>query len=137
MPQTERVLTDRDATAVSPAFGLGPAAALAGPMARGQLGQVWRLMTPSGWFAVKEWFASPDLESVGRNADFSETVRAAGVLTPAVIRTPNGSVTSDAAGGPVRLFEWIDLGKPTGASTPRPSVRWWLGCIAPHPPSSR
>ena len=110
MPQTERVLTDRAATAVSQAYGLGPVATLAGPMARGQLGQVWRLTTPLGWFAVKEWFASPDLESVSHNADFSEAVRAAGVFTPAVIRTPNGSVTSDAAGVPVRVFEWIDLG---------------------------
>ncbi len=104
------MLTDRDATAVSQAFGLGPAATLAGPMARGQLGQVWRLTTPSGWFAVKEWFESPDLESVARNADFSEAVRAAGVFTPAVIRTPNGSITAEAAGVPVRVFEWIDLG---------------------------
>lgn len=110
MPQTEWVLTDRDATAVSQAFGLGPAASLAGPISRGQLGQVWRLTTISGTFAVKEWFAPPDLESVCRDAEFSEAVRAAGVFAPTTIRTQNGSVTSDAAGVPVRVFEWIDLG---------------------------
>ncbi len=111
MPQTERVLTDRDATAVSQAFGLGPAVALAGPIARGQLGQVWRLTTSSGSWAVKEWFAPPDPESVCRDAEFSEAVRAAGVFAPAVIRTPNGSITAEAAGVPVRVFEWIDLGR--------------------------
>ncbi|MEO6997654.1 MAG: phosphotransferase [Terracoccus sp.] len=110
MPQNERVLTDHDATAVSQAFGLGPAATLAGPMARGHLGQVWRLTTTSGSYAVKEWFARPDLESVRRNARFSEAIRAAGVLTPAVIRTPNGSITANVAGAPFRVFEWVDLG---------------------------
>ena len=111
MPQTERVLTDREATAVSRAFGLGPDATLAGPTARGQLGQVWRLTTTSGVFAVKEWFASPDLELVGRSAAFSEAVRASGVFTPAVIRTPTGAITADAGSGPVRVFEWVDLGR--------------------------
>lgn len=110
MPQTDRVLTDRDATEVSHAFGLGHAATLEGPMARGQLGQIWRLTTTSGSFAVKEWFAPPDLKSVNHNAELSESVRAAGVFTPAVIRTSNGSVTADAAGVRVRVFEWIDLG---------------------------
>lgn len=110
MPQTERVLTDRDATVVSQAFGLGPAATLAGPMSRGQLGQVWRLLTPAGSYAVKEWFAPPDLATVQQNAQFSEAVRATGVLTPAVIFAADGSITAEVAGVPVRVYEWIDLG---------------------------
>lgn len=46
-----------------------------------------------------------------QNAQFSEAVRATGVLTPAVIFTPDRSVTAEVAEVPVRVYEWIDLGR--------------------------
>jgi Ser/Thr protein kinase RdoA (MazF antagonist) len=109
------MLTAPDAEAVAVAYALGHPARLEGPIARGQLGQVWRLEASTGAYAVKEWFAGPDLSDVARDADFSLAARSEGVLTPKVIRAPDGSVSvvipsSDGDGGTaVRVFEWVDL----------------------------
>jgi Ser/Thr protein kinase RdoA (MazF antagonist) len=109
------VLSGADAGAVAVAFALGHEARLEGPVARGQLGQVWRLETSTGPYAVKEWFAEPDLSDVARDADFSSAARSEGVLTPQVIRAADGSVSvvipsSDGDGGTaIRVFEWVDL----------------------------
>jgi Ser/Thr protein kinase RdoA (MazF antagonist) len=76
---------------------------------------VWRLDTPDGPYAVKEWFAEPDLSDVARDADFVLAARAGGVITPAIVRTPDGAVATslaaddDTVGTAIRVFEWVDL----------------------------
>lgn len=100
-PHTAGILAER--------FDLGAGPTLEGPVARGQLGQVWRLRTDLGRFAVKEWFAAPDAEVAGRDAEFSELARTAGVFTPAVIRTTEGDVTAQVDGTTVRVSEWVDF----------------------------
>ena len=101
------------AIAIAEAFDLAQPARLEGPVARGQLGQVWRLNTPSGDFAVKEWYAEPDVVDVGRDARFVERARAAGVLTPALVRSRRGQVAETVDGTTVRVFSWVDLRRPT------------------------
>lgn len=103
------MLTGDAAAAIAQAYGLGEPATLSGPVARGQLGQVWRLTTPASAYAVKEWFASPDAAQIERDAEFSEQARAAGVLTPAVVRTRQGEVVLSWPEAMVRVFEWVDL----------------------------
>ena len=113
------MLRDADADVVAAASGLGRPARFEGPASRGQLGQVWRLETAQGPYAVKEWFAEPDLSEVARDADLVQAARAEGVTTPAVIRTTSGDVATtvptgggsrdDGAGTAVRVFEWVDL----------------------------
>ncbi|TQM65111.1 phosphotransferase enzyme family protein [Humibacillus xanthopallidus] len=115
------MLSPTDADAVAAAYGLSRPATLTGPVARGQLGQVWRLDTPEGPYAVKEWFAEPDLADVARDADLVVAARAQGVTTPEIIRTPDGAVAtvlpgrgdsggSGSSGGTaIRVFEWVDL----------------------------
>lgn len=97
------------ATAIAEAFDLGGVGALSGPVARGQIAQIWRLETELGVFAVKDWFSEPDVARVEQDADFSETVRARGVHTPRVVRTSAGTATAWANGRVVRVFEWMDL----------------------------
>jgi thiamine kinase-like enzyme len=103
------VLTLEAAGELAKRFALGGDAQLEGPVARGQLGQVWRLMTAEGSFAVKEWFAGPDAADATRDAAFSELVRAAGVFTPAVLRTVRGEVTTVVDDTMVRVCEWVEL----------------------------
>lgn len=103
------MLKPGQAAAVADAFGLRESVGLVGPVARGQLGQVWRLETASGPYAVKEWFAEPDVEDAARQARFSERAREAGVRTPHTVRTPDGRVVTHVDGLPVRVFEWVDL----------------------------
>jgi Ser/Thr protein kinase RdoA (MazF antagonist) len=103
------VLTPSAADAVADAYALPGPARLTGPVARGQLGQVWRLDTAAGSHAVKEWFAKPDLADVSRDADFVEAALAAGVFTPRIVRTPSGGVATVVDDVAVRVFEWVDL----------------------------
>ncbi|WP_323095252.1 phosphotransferase enzyme family protein [Intrasporangium sp. YIM S08009] len=98
--------------AIAAAYGLarpGDAVALSGPVARGQLGRVWRLTVGDRSFAVKEWYAGPRLEEVGRDAGFVDAARALGVRTPEVLRTTDGRVGADVDGTVARVFEWVDL----------------------------
>lgn len=107
------MLTPSAAQQVADAYALGGPATLTGPVARGQLGQVWRLDTAAGSHAVKEWFAGPDLADVAKDAGLVDAARAEGVLTPAIRHTPSGDVGTTVAGTTLRVFEWFDLRGPS------------------------
>ncbi len=102
-----------EALAIADAYDLPRPARLEGPVARGQLGRVWRLRTRTRDYAVKEWYAQPDLDQVGSDVELVESARAAGVFTPAVFRTPGGDVATLVDGSAVRVFEWVDLRRPS------------------------
>lgn len=101
------------AAAVAECFALGGKARMSGPVARGQLGQVWRLETEAGAFAVKEWFAEQDLDELLRGVVLHERLWAAGLPVPEVIRTRRGDLTADVSGVLVRVLEWVDVQAPT------------------------
>lgn len=90
-------------------YQLGAQAVLAGPVARGELGQVWRLTTSRGSWAVKEPFAPPLSAEVDDDASFQDVVRAGGVPMPAVVRTVDGDVLARVGSAAVRVYEWVDL----------------------------
>ncbi|MET0831661.1 MAG: phosphotransferase, partial [Acidimicrobiia bacterium] len=94
---------------VADRYGLGRALALAGPVARGEQGEIWRLETEDGAWAVKRHFGPPDAAGTERAARYQEAARAAGVHVPAVVRTTSGDVLADVAGEPIRVFGWRDL----------------------------
>jgi Ser/Thr protein kinase RdoA (MazF antagonist) len=94
---------------VASAFGLGGDAVLDGPVARGEVGQVWRLSTPVGTFAVKQPFEPPSTAEAVDDARFQDAAKAAGVALPAVVRAPNGAVVVDIDGRHFRLYAWVDL----------------------------
>jgi hypothetical protein len=103
------MLTAADAEHVAGAFGFGDGAVLAGPVARGELGQVWRLETERGAWAIKEPFAAPAVAEVVADASYQDVVRAAGVPMPRLVRTPGGDVVTTVGGALVRAYEWVDL----------------------------
>jgi Ser/Thr protein kinase RdoA (MazF antagonist) len=98
-----------DAAEVAERFSLGAEPKLSGPVARGEVGQVWRLSTSLGTFAVKEPFERVPEEEVQEHASFQEAAHAAGVPSPAIVRAGDGSVLADVDGARVRVFEWVDL----------------------------
>lgn len=74
------------------------------------MGRVWRLTTTRGRYAVKVPSARPDPAAVVAEADYQDTVRAAGVHLPAVVRTPGGDVLHELADGTVvRVYTWVDI----------------------------
>ncbi|MEP6660716.1 MAG: aminoglycoside phosphotransferase family protein [Acidimicrobiales bacterium] len=103
------MLDARDADEIADRFRLGTDAVLTGPVARGEVGQVWRLTTSLGAWAVKEPFEPPSTVGVDDDAAYQDAVRTAGVSMPAVVRTIDGKVLADIGSAAVRVFEWVDL----------------------------
>ena len=103
-----------DAQAVSNAFGLGRAESLSEPVARGELGQVRRLVTDQGTWAVKESFEPYDddeLAAAQLSGSFQVACRQAGVPTPAPQRAA-GRFVVDVDGEQLRAYGWVELGDP-------------------------
>ncbi len=94
---------------VAERFGLGDHASLAGPVAFGRLGEIWRLVADRGPFAVKHAQLAVSSEDAVRDAAFQESVRRAGVPMPAVVRSVDGAVLADVGGALVRVYEWVDV----------------------------
>lgn len=103
------MLATTDATLVAQHFGLGARAVLDGPVAFGRLGEIWRLVTEQGRFAVKHARFAVSVEDAERDAAYQDIVRAAGVPMPAVVRTVDGAVLANLEGGTVRVYEWVDI----------------------------
>ena len=103
------MLRPGDAAEVAERFSLGAAAVLAGPVARGEVGQVWRLSASRGTFAIKEPFEPVPEEEVREHAAFQEAVGAASVPVPSVIRTDDGAAVAVVGDAQVRVFSWVDL----------------------------
>jgi Ser/Thr protein kinase RdoA (MazF antagonist) len=95
---------------VAAAFGLGEATGGLAPAAHGEQGQVWRLDTVLGSFAVKESFATQSEDEAAADVAFQEAVLGSSkVSMPRPIRTTSGSVLATVAGRQVRAYEWVDL----------------------------
>jgi Ser/Thr protein kinase RdoA (MazF antagonist) len=104
-----QVLSVADAGRVAGRFGLGGHAVLSGPVARGELGQVWCIDTDEGRWAVKEPFHKPATDEVAADAVYQDAVRRAGVPMPGLVRTVEGDVVADVGSAVVRVYEWVDL----------------------------
>jgi len=103
------MLSAGDAPEVAAAFDLGEVVGMAGPVARGVIGQVWRLETDRGAWAVKEWFERPDIDELNEGVAFQDAAMAAGVPAPPVARTLDGDWAIDLKGAPVRVQTWVDM----------------------------
>ena len=102
-----------DALELARRFGLGGRARLSdGPVARGKQGVVWRLETADGAWAVKVPFDATTEDEVRSATAFQEAAFDAGVPTPQVRRTVEGSVFAMMDGRQARLYEWVDLRTP-------------------------
>jgi hypothetical protein len=103
-----------DAQPVADAFGLGRAASLSEPVARGELGQVRRLVTDTGVWAVKESFEpydEHDLAAARVSGAFHVACWEARVPTPEP-RTADGRFVVEVDGVQLQAFGWFDLEDP-------------------------
>jgi aminoglycoside phosphotransferase (APT) family kinase protein len=90
-------------------YRLGDDPVLSGPVARGEVGQVWRLETSRGAWAVKEPFEALSVPALNDDAAYQDAVLAGGVPMPSVVRTTEGDVVADLGSAKVRVYEWVDL----------------------------
>jgi Ser/Thr protein kinase RdoA (MazF antagonist) len=100
------------ANEIADRFALGRAKALTGPHARGHQGEVWRLATDLGLWAVKRSFSDTDEAELVGPAALQEAAQRAGISTPRIARTVDGTVLADLRMGAVRVDEWVDLFDP-------------------------
>lgn len=103
------MLDGMHAAVVAERFGLGEGASLEGPVAHGHLGEIWRLVTQRGRFAVKESLFEVVAEEAEVDAAYQDVVRQAGVPMPAVVRTVDGAVVADIGHSQVRVYDWVDV----------------------------
>jgi Ser/Thr protein kinase RdoA (MazF antagonist) len=90
-------------------YALGAGAHITGPTARGYHGEVWKLATSRGTWAVKRHFVHHDEAEVREDVDFQDAAAAAGVPTPVAVRTIGGDVLLDLGKTQVRVNDWVDL----------------------------
>jgi Ser/Thr protein kinase RdoA (MazF antagonist) len=103
------MLEASQAAPIADRYGLGADAVLSGPTARGEQGQMWKLQTSRGTWAVKEPFRRPEEADIAEATAFQEAADAAGVPLPAIVRTVDGRVLADIAGTRVRVYDWVDF----------------------------
>lgn len=82
---------------------------LSGPVARGEQGQVSRLTTTSGSWAVKEIFEAPSADELQEAGRFQEAACAAGVAAPPVVRTCDGALLAKLDSAFVRVYGWVEV----------------------------
>src|SRR4051794_4469923 len=99
------------AEAIARWYGLGSVVEDMVLSARGMQGQVWRLVTDRGPFAVKQLVIRQTPAEAALDVAYQEAVLAAGtVRLPRPVRTPAGAVLTRAASNQLRVYEWVDLG---------------------------
>ena len=103
------MLEPADAKRIADLYALGDDAVLSGPVARGEVGQVWKLRTSLGAWAIKEPFERPSADESADDATFQDEVFASGVLMPKVVRTTEGDVLAELKSATVRVYQWVDL----------------------------
>lgn len=92
------------------AFGLGRAESLGEPVARGEVGEVRRLVTDQGAWAIKQSFDPFDdaeLAEAERSGAFHLACWQAGVPTPEP-RTAGGRFVVQVGGEPLQAYGWVD-----------------------------
>lgn len=118
-------MNEREARSLATAFALGAPNADAVPVARGEMGRIWRVETDRGRVAVKELFYPMDEADAQADVAFQRAALDAGLPVPRPIVRPDGRVLQaierhDGSVALFRAYAWVDLTDPPRA--PRPAV---------------
>ncbi|MGI8947433.1 MAG: hypothetical protein ACR2FV_05545, partial [Ornithinimicrobium sp.] len=99
---------------VAARFGLGrPRAVAAG--ARGAMGEIYRLDTDTGVYAVKRLlWEVPEESAAQREVAFAQLCGTVGVPSPRVLRTAEGAILLPAGSADTawRVAEWVEGSRP-------------------------
>lgn len=106
---TRSVLSAAELALLAAEFGLGTDPVLTGERARGMQGEIWRVRSTAGDWAVKELFLTEPEELAQVGAGLQEAAARAGVSVPLVVRTRAGDVLQRLGGRQVRVYSWVDL----------------------------
>jgi Ser/Thr protein kinase RdoA (MazF antagonist) len=106
------------AQTVADAFGLGRATALSDPVARGELGEIRRLETDHGTFAVKQKLERGSIDQAETSTAYHRACWEAGISTPEPLRATAGGFVAQVDGEQVRAYAWAELADPDPTLNP-------------------
>ena len=93
-------------------FGLGEVHGAAAFVARGAMGEVWRLETTRGAWAVKWQFPWGPVQPRPADVGVQLAAAAAGIPLPGPVLTPAGEAVARIGSHHVRVYEWANLARP-------------------------
>ncbi|HSU35547.1 MAG TPA: aminoglycoside phosphotransferase family protein [Propionibacteriaceae bacterium] len=100
------------ASAIAAEYDLGPVIDFTGPVARGEQGEVWRLNSTSGSWAVKTTFAPLSAAEAEVPGEFQARAEAEGVPAPTGRRSRDGHWLADVDDTAIRVFRWMEMEPP-------------------------
>ncbi|MGQ4403022.1 aminoglycoside phosphotransferase family protein [Streptomyces hayashii] len=109
-------------------YGLGEGPWTVRPVARGALGQIWKLSGRGSSWAVKEMLFGCDEGQVLAESELRAAAERLGVVSPRLFSNRHGAFASQLSPGPdgswVKVYEWIDGARPDVSD---PDVLSWCG----------
>ncbi|MCW8381784.1 phosphotransferase enzyme family protein [Streptomyces justiciae] len=114
----------RAADAIADHYGLGGGPWTMTPVARGALGQIWKLSGGGTTWAVKELLFGCDEEQVRREAALRDAAEELGISAPRLMPNRDGSHVTRLDGSCVKLYDWVGGGE---ADRTDPEMLSWCG----------
>lgn len=100
---------DLAASAVCAAFDLGRPVEAPTFVARGAMGEVWKVVTETGAWAAKSLFEWVEPPARPTDVDVQLAAHAAGIRLPLPILAAGGAAVVGVSGRRHRVYEWVDL----------------------------
>jgi hypothetical protein len=110
---------------IAQAYALGPGEWTMTPVARGALGQIWKLSGNGTAWAVKELLFEKDEPDVGAESALRDAAETLGISAPRLLPDRIGAHVVRLPGGSyVKLYDWVDG---TAADPSDPEILSWCG----------
>lgn len=93
-------------------FCLGSLRGAPAYVARGSMGEIWRLETAGGCWAVKWQFPWAPADPRPRDVPVQLAAAQAGIPLPLPVLTPDGAAVISAGGAHARVYQWAELSDP-------------------------
>lgn len=114
----------RTADAVAYHYALGAGPWTMSPVARGALGQIWKLSGGGSAWAVKELLFGCDEEQVRREAALRDAAEELGICAPRLMANRAGARVTRLDGSYVKVYDWVGGGEADPAD---PEILSWCG----------
>jgi Ser/Thr protein kinase RdoA (MazF antagonist) len=82
------------------------------------MGEIWRLDTSAGVWAVKWQYPWVPTEARPSDLHIQRTAAAAGIPLPLPVTAPDGAAVVEIRGRHARVYHWVDLGAPVAPPAP-------------------
>jgi Ser/Thr protein kinase RdoA (MazF antagonist) len=104
--------------ALADTFGLGVVRDPPAYVARGSMGETWRLATTAGRWAVKWQFPWVPCDARPADVAIQLAASAAGIPLPRPVTAPDGAAVVQVGDRHARVYQWIDLSHPITPPAP-------------------